>query len=96
LDAQHLEMALGICLSQAAGSMQFLVNSAWTKRFQVGNAAMVGVIAASLAAEGFIGAADAIEGDCGFLKSYTPDPDPDLGGLGRREAGVRRDRPGRP
>ena len=78
LDAQHLEMALGICLSQAAGSMQFLVNSAWTKRFQVGNAAMVGVIAASLAAEGFIGAADAIEGDCGFLKSYAPDPDPDL------------------
>ena len=78
LDAHQLEMALGICLSQAAGSMQFLVNSAWTKRFQVGNAAMAGVIAASLAAEGFVGAADAIEGDCGFLKSYAPNPDADL------------------
>jgi len=84
LSAQQLEMAMGICLSQSAGSMQFLVNSAWTKRFQVGNAAMVGVIAASLASEGFVGAADAVEGDAGFLKSYAPDPDPQLAvkGLG--------------
>ena len=48
LSSEQLTMAMGICLSQSAGSMQFLVNSAWTKRFQVGNAAMVGVIAASL------------------------------------------------
>ncbi|HCK77051.1 MAG TPA: MmgE/PrpD family protein, partial [Gammaproteobacteria bacterium] len=84
LSPEQLSMALGICLSQSAGSMQFLVNSAWTKRFQVGNAAMVGVIAASLASEGFIGAADAVDGDAGFLKSYAPDPDPTLAvkGLG--------------
>ena len=84
LSPEQLAMAMGICLSQSAGSMQFLVNSAWTKRFQVGNAAMAGVIAASLASEGFVGAADAVEGDAGFLKSYAPDPDPALAvkGLG--------------
>ena len=84
LSPEQLTMAMGICLSQSAGSMQFLVNSAWTKRFQVGNAAMVGVIAASLASEGFVGAADAVDGDAGFLKSYAPDPDPTLAvkGLG--------------
>ncbi len=78
LNADQLAMAMGICLSQAAGSMQFLVNSAWTKRFQVGNAAMVGVVASSLAAQGFVGASEAVEGDCGFLKSYAPNPDPAL------------------
>jgi len=84
LSPEQLAMAMGICLSQSAGSMQFLVNSAWTKRFQVGNAAMAGVIAASLASEGFVGAADAVDGDAGFLKSYAPDPDPALAvkGLG--------------
>ena len=85
LNAEQLSMALGICLSQASGSMQFLVNSAWTKRFQVGNAAMVGVIAASLASQGFVGASQAIEGDCGFLKSYSPDPDSSLAIAGLRE-----------
>ena len=42
---------LGIALSQAAGSMQFLVDGAWTKRSHVGGAAMSGLIAASLARE---------------------------------------------
>src|SRR3546814_3097383 len=32
---------------------------AWTKRFQIGNAAMSGLIAASFAREGYIGAAEA-------------------------------------
>ena len=39
LDADGLAGALGTALSQAAGSLQFLVNGAWTKRFQVGWAA---------------------------------------------------------
>src|ERR1700758_1924034 len=41
--------------SQAAGSLQFLVNGAWNKRFQVGAAAMNGVVAATLARENFRG-----------------------------------------
>ncbi len=35
--------ALGIALSQSAGSLQFLANGAWTKRFQVGWSAMAGL-----------------------------------------------------
>ncbi len=74
LTAGEVASAFGICLSQAAGSLQFVANGAWTKRFQVGHAAMNGLIAASLAREGFKGAADAIEGKAGFLRSYAPDP----------------------
>ena len=39
LSAEQVEGALGTVLSQCAGSLQFLVNGAWTKRFQVGWAA---------------------------------------------------------
>ena len=76
LDAAGVMSALGIALSQAAGSLQFLANGAWTKRFQVGWAGMAGLTAATLAREGFKGAADPIEGRHGFLRSYAPDPVP--------------------
>ncbi|EFH11707.1 MmgE/PrpD family protein [Pseudoroseomonas cervicalis ATCC 49957] len=77
LDAAGVESALGIALSQCAGSLQFLANGAWTKRFQVGWAGMSGLAAATLAREGFKGAADAIEGRQGFLRAYAPDPKPE-------------------
>lgn len=71
LDAAAMESAFGIAASQASGSLQFLVNGAWNKRYQVGEAAMKGLIAATLAAEGFVGAADAIDGKHGFLGGYS-------------------------
>lgn len=71
LDAVGLASAFGVAASQAAGSLQFLVNGAWNKRYQVGAAAMNGLVAATLAKEGFLGAADAIEGRHGFLIGYT-------------------------
>ncbi|ONG48360.1 MmgE/PrpD family protein [Pseudoroseomonas deserti] len=77
LDAAGMASALGIALSQSAGSLQFLANGAWTKRFQVGWAGMAGLTAATLAREGFKGAADAIEGKHGFLRSYAPEPQPE-------------------
>lgn len=77
LDAKGIEDALGIALSQAAGSLQFLANGAWTKRFQVGWSAMAGLTAAMLAREGFRGAAQALEGKHGFLHAYAPSPTPD-------------------
>ena len=77
LDAAGIESALGIALSQAAGSLQFLANGAWTKRFQVGWASMGGLTAATLAREGFKGAAEALEGKHGFLRAYAPDPAPE-------------------
>src|SRR5690242_18088055 len=76
LTAAQVEDAFGIALSQAAGSLQFLKNGAWTKRFQVGWSAMNGLAAAVLAREGFRGAAEAFEGKAGFLRAYAPNPIP--------------------
>jgi len=75
LDADGMESAFGIALSQAAGSMQFLADGAWTKRSHVGQAASNGLICATLAAEGFKGPAEAFEGQWGFLHAYAPNAD---------------------
>ncbi len=77
LDAAGVAGALGTVLSQAAGSLEFLVNGAWTKRFQVGWAATNGLVAATLVREGFKGAAAALEGPHGFLRATAPDPRPE-------------------
>jgi len=84
LDEERMAHAFGIALSQSAGSMQYLLDGAWTKRFQIGQAAMCGLMAATLAEEGFHGAADAFEGKAGFFHAYAPDPDPEkaVEGLG--------------
>ncbi len=84
LDAQGIASAFGVAGSQAAGSLQFLVNGGWNKRWQVGAAAMNGLVAATLAAEGFLGASEAIEGKHGFLTGYTDNARPDMAvaGLG--------------
>jgi len=85
LGADAVADAFGIALSQSAGSLQFLANGAWTKRFQVGWSAMAGLTAATLAREGFRGASEAFEGRAGFLRAYAPNPVPEraLRGLGQ-------------
>ena len=75
LSTEEIESALGIALSQASGTMQFIENGAWTMRYQVGNAAKNGLVAASFAREGFVGATHPIEGKYGFLNAYAPSPD---------------------
>jgi 2-methylcitrate dehydratase PrpD len=77
LDADGVANALGTVLSQAAGSMQFLANGAWTKRSQVGWAAVNGLMAATLVREGFKGASEALEGKHGFMRTYAPNPTPE-------------------
>jgi 2-methylcitrate dehydratase PrpD len=57
--------------------LQFLVNGSWNKRYQVGAAAMNGVIAATLARDGFIGSSESVEGKHGLLVGYTDDAHPD-------------------
>ena len=76
-NADQIAGALGTVLSQTSGSLEFLVNGAWTKRFQVGWAASNGLMAATLVREGFKGAAQAFEGPHGFLKAYAPNPVPE-------------------
>jgi 2-methylcitrate dehydratase PrpD len=68
--------AFGVSGSQAAGSLQFLVNGAWNKRYQVGAAAMNGVIAATLARNDFVGSTESVEGKHGLLVGYTDDAHP--------------------
>lgn len=77
LTAAQMESAFGIAASQASGSLQFLENGAWNKRYQVGEAAMKGLMAAVLAQDGFVGAKDALEGKHGFLKGYSDGARPD-------------------
>ena len=78
LDPAGIANAFGVCTSQAAGTMQFLANGSWNKRYQVGAAAMNGLIAALLAKNGFLGAAEAFEGKQGFLHAHTDEPRPEL------------------
>ena len=77
LTKEQIVSAFGVSGSQAAGSLQFLVNGSWNKRYQVGAAAMNGVIAASLARDGFIGSSESVEGKHGLLVGYTDDAHPD-------------------
>jgi len=77
LDAQGVAHALGVVASQTAGSLAFLHDGAWTKRFQVGWAAAAGLTAATLAREGFKGAAEPLEGRHGFMQGYAPSPAPE-------------------
>src|SRR5271168_2885945 len=76
LSKQQTIAAFGVSGSQAAGSLQFLVNGAWNKRYQVGAAAMNGVIAATLARNDFVGATESIEGKHGLLVGYSDDAHP--------------------
>jgi len=86
LDPGQMAAAFGLCGSQAAGSLQFLVNGAWNKRWQVGAAAANGLAAAVAARHGFVGAAAPIEGGRGFLHGYSRQAEPArlLEALGRR------------
>lgn len=74
LSVDQMVSAFGVAGSQAAGSLQFLMNGAWNKRYQVGAAGMNGVIAATLAKSGFRGSDEALEGRHGFLKGYSGAP----------------------
>jgi 2-methylcitrate dehydratase PrpD len=71
LDLKGMSNALGIAGSQAAASMEFLADGAFTKRLHPGWAAHSGILAALLAAEGFTGPASILEGKHGFFHAYS-------------------------
>ena len=77
LPQDRIIAAFGVAGSQAAGSLQFLVNGAWNKRYQVGASAMNGVIAATLARNDFVGATESIEGKHGLLVGYSDNAHPE-------------------
>ena len=87
LDAPRMTSALGIAGSLAGGLMEFARSGtgAMVKRLHLGRAGESGVMAASLAADGFTGPRSVLEGDAGFLKVFCTEWDvADLTrGLGR-------------
>jgi 2-methylcitrate dehydratase PrpD len=78
--------AFGIALSQAAGSMQYLENGAWTKRLHPGLAAHDALVSLALAGAGVRGAARPLDGRYGLLAGYSNAPHPEhlVDGLGAR------------
>jgi 2-methylcitrate dehydratase PrpD len=84
LDEKHTAWAFGIAGSQAAGSLEFLADGAWTKRMHPGWASHSGIIAALMAKEDFVGPTTIFEGKNGFLHGYSDDVDPSeaIEGLG--------------
>lgn len=68
--------ALGNAGSQSSGLWQFLETGAMTKHLHAGHAAEAGVNAAELAAFGFTGPPEILEGEKGFFRAACPDADP--------------------
>jgi 2-methylcitrate dehydratase PrpD len=77
LDASKMANAMGIAGSTSAGLLEFAHagNGAMVKRLHLGRAAEGGVLAASLAADGFTGPDTVLEGEAGFLKAFCNEMD---------------------
>jgi 2-methylcitrate dehydratase PrpD len=78
LDVDNTVSAVGIAASMAAGSLQFLIDGAWTKPLHPAFAARNGLEAALLAREGYRGTDDGIAGTRAFLQSYSAQPNAEL------------------
>ena len=76
-DAERMQNALGIAGSLSGGLMEFARSGtgAMVKRLHLGRAAESGVLAASLAADGFTGPVSVLEGELGFLNVFCGDYD---------------------
>jgi len=68
--------ALGNAGTQSSGLWQFIETGAMSKHLHTARAAESGVLAALLAAEGFTGAEEILEGEKGFFAGLCPDPLP--------------------
>lgn len=76
LDDRAAVDALGNAGTQAAGLWQFLETGAMSKHLHAGRGAEAGVLAAQLAALGFSGPPEILEGSCGLFAGACPDADP--------------------
>ena len=76
-EADRMTNALGIAGSLSSGLVEFSRSGdgAMVKRLHFGRAAEGGLLAASLAAEGFTGPSTVLEGDCGFLSAFCDEKD---------------------
>ena len=84
--ARKIADALGLAGGYASGLAQFYYSGGSAKRIHAAHAAEGGVSAALLAAEGYSGPNDIIEGQSGFARAYADGFKPELiqDGLGQR------------
>jgi 2-methylcitrate dehydratase PrpD len=77
LDPDQMVRALGIAASLGSGILAFAKSTSggMVKRLHLGRAAEGGVLAATLAQDGFSGPEGVLEGDFGFLQVYSREPD---------------------
>jgi len=73
LDSEKLINAQGVALSVASGSLEFLEDGAWTKRFHPGWAGVGGITAATMARHGFVAPSRAYEGRFGLYQLFLHD-----------------------
>lgn len=78
LTETETNMALGIAGNQSFGLMAYKSNGAWTKRLNPGWAGKIGIMASKLAAAGYIGSDNIIEGRFGFLQAYCESFDSEI------------------
>lgn len=76
LSDEQAVWALGNAGTQSSGLWQFLDSGAMSKHLHTARAAEAGVLAALLAAEGFTGPLEILEGEKGFYAGLCPDPLP--------------------
>jgi 2-methylcitrate dehydratase PrpD len=69
--------ALGNAGTQSSGLWQFLAEGAMSKHLHAGRAAESGLLAAELAARGFTGPSEILEGDKGLFAAACPDAAPE-------------------
>jgi 2-methylcitrate dehydratase PrpD len=88
LDAEKMTNALGIAGSLASGLLEFAKSGSggMVKRLHLGRAAEGGVMAATLAHDGFTGPATVLEGHDGFLRAFCLESDPRRLTLGLNQA----------
>lgn len=77
LDHAAMTHALGNAGTQSSGLWQFLETGAMSKHLHAGRAAEAGLLAADLAARGFSGPPQILEGEKGFFRATCADPEPE-------------------
>jgi 2-methylcitrate dehydratase PrpD len=87
LDAEKMANALGIAGSLAGGLLEFAKSGSggMVKRLHLGRAAESGVMAATLAHDGFTGPATVLEGPDGFLRAFCLESEPQRLTLGLKQ-----------
>ena len=70
LNRRQLVDALGIAGSMASGIIEYLAEGAWTKRLHAGWAAQIGIQAARIGAQGFLGPRTVLEGTHGLFYAF--------------------------